>query len=66
MANEAALLQQVLLDPGALDRARRREVDVDVFAEPRAVVVPDRLGVAKRCKQNSKKKKNEFRKWENK
>ena len=48
LRDEARLLEQVLLDLGALDDALLVEVDVDVLAEAARVVVAYRLGVAER------------------
>lgn len=47
-AHHAALLQQVVADVAAHGVALVVEVYVHVFAEPRRVVVPVRLGVAER------------------
>lgn len=54
LPTHAGLLQQVLLDPGALDGAALVEVDVDVFPEAAGVVVPNSFGVAKGCEDGSK------------
>ena len=48
LRHDARLLQQVLLDLGALDDTRTVEVDVDVLAEPGRVIVADRFRVTER------------------
>ena len=49
LIDETRLLQQVLLDLGAFDRPALVEVDVDVLAEARRVVVAQRLRISERC-----------------
>ncbi len=44
--DDPGLLQQVLLHFGAFDHSVLVEMDVDVFAEPRRIVIPDCLRVA--------------------
>lgn len=51
LGNDSRLLQQVLLDHGALYGAFLVKVDVNVLAETTGVVVPDSLGITKSCKQ---------------
>ena len=46
LINNPRLLQEVLLDLGTLYYPRPVEEDVDVFSEPRGVVVPNGLGVS--------------------
>lgn len=48
LAAHTGLLQQVLLDLGALDGTPLVEVDVDVLPEAARVVIADGLGVPKR------------------
>ena len=51
LAHKPALLKQILLDPGSLDRAGRREMDVNVLAETRTVVVSDCFRISKGWKE---------------
>ena len=47
LVHDAGLLQQVLVHFGSLDRSILVEENVDVFPEPRRVVVPHGFCVAK-------------------
>ena len=50
LADDAGLLQQILLNQGTLNDAILVEVHINILAEARRVVVADRLGVTKGCK----------------
>ena len=54
LIDETRLLQQVLLDLGAFDRPALVEVDVDVLAEARRVVVAQRLRISERCQTETR------------
>lgn len=43
----SGFLQQVLLNPGALDGAALVEVDIDIFPEAAGVVIPNSFGISK-------------------
>lgn len=43
----SGFLQQVLLNPGALDGAALVEVDIDIFPKAAGVVIPNSFGISK-------------------